>query len=104
MTEKIKTIAVFGASGQTGQAVIKEAQAKKIKIIPVNRLGTLTVHADAVGIVFGPRPPFTDIFCAETTKNIIKTMKRLKINRLICQTGAMIGDYRQNRSFWFQLM
>ena len=38
MTEKIKTIAVFGASGQTGQAVIKEAQAKKIKIIPVKTI------------------------------------------------------------------
>ncbi len=110
MNEEIKTIALFGASGQTGRAIIAEASIRNIKIrTSKNRnpskedLFKTVSNADAVMIVFGPRPPYTDVFCAEETKKIIQAMEKARIKRLICQTGAMIGDYSKNRSFIFQV-
>lgn len=55
-------------------------------------------------IVFGPRAPCTDVFCAKETKRIIEVTRQVGVKRLICQTGAMIGDYKQNRSFLFEVM
>lgn len=64
-----------------------------------------TVHgADGVAIVFGPRPPYTDIFCTDLTKNIGSAMEAEGVKRLICQTGAMIGDYSCNRSMMFKIL
>lgn len=34
-----------------------------------------------------------EIFCAHVTQNIIDSMKAQGVNRLVCLTGAMIGDY-----------
>jgi hypothetical protein len=55
-------------------------------------------------IVFGPRPPYTDIFCAEATQRIVSEAVREGLERLICQTGAMVGEYRANRSLLFELL
>jgi len=55
-------------------------------------------------ILFGPRPPHTDIFCAAATAAIVSAMARAGIRRLICQTGAMVGDYPRNRSWLLRLM
>lgn len=106
-----KTIVVFGASGRTGKAVITETSLKGIKVRTLNKRNPTVAElsrtirgSDAVVIVFGPRPPYTDFFCAATTENIIKAMEAEKVSRLICQTGAMIGDYSQNRSYLFELM
>lgn len=60
--------------------------------------------ADAVSIVFGPRPPHADAFCAAATKAILAAMNRVGIGRLVCQTGALIGEYPQNRSLPFRWM
>ena len=109
MTTTISSITLFGASGKTGQAVLNEAAVRGIKVQEVARNFTDDFFrksikgCDAVVIVFGPRPPYTDIFCAKTTKQIIRAMKAVHVHRLICQTGAMIGDYHQNRSFIFEL-
>lgn len=104
----MKTIVIFGASGQTGQAVTAAAQAQGIAARTFDKRNPTTEDlrqavrgADGVVIVFGPRPPYTDIFCAEATKNILRAMEAEGIRRLICQTGAMIGDYPYNRSFIF---
>lgn len=106
-----KTIVVFGASGRTGKAVITEAIVQGFKVRTLNKrnptiteLSRTIRGSDAIVIVFGPRPPYTDFFCAATTKNIIKAMEAEKVSRLICQIGAMIGDYSQNRSYIFELM
>lgn len=91
-------ITIFGASGRTGKEIAARANSCGVKIqksIP---------GSDAVIIVFGPRPPYTDIFCAQKTLSIIQTMKKNGVSRLICQTGAMIGDYPQNRSLFFKLL
>ncbi len=104
----MKSIALFGASGRTGKAIQTEAQRQNI-IVRTANLRQLsyedlcaTIHGvDAVILVFGPHPPYMDVFCADATENILKAMKKEGIQRLICQTGAMIGDYPLNRSWIF---
>lgn len=54
--------------------------------------------------MFGPRPPYNDIFCAEATRIIIAAMRKCGVDRLVCQTGAMIGTYPRNRTGPFRLM
>lgn len=54
--------------------------------------------------VFGPRPPYVDVFCEQATANIVNAMRQLGIRRLVCQTGGMIGAYRANRTLPFQWM
>ena len=54
--------------------------------------------------LFGPRPPYTDIFCSRATRVILEAMEALCIPRIICQSGAMIGDYPANRSVAFAFL
>ncbi|MBM2838992.1 MAG: epimerase [Deltaproteobacteria bacterium] len=124
----IKQITVFGGSGATGKVLIRHAWAKGLRVRTLVRnpdslgnsvdgaeivKGSLSnsedideslKNADAVFCVFGARPPYTDIFCEEATKTIIASMKKNKVERLICQTGGMIGDYPGNRTFFFKMM
>jgi putative NADH-flavin reductase len=60
--------------------------------------------ADAVSIVIGPRPPYREAFCARATGLILEAMCRHGITRVVCQTGAMIGDYPANQRLMFRLM
>lgn len=104
------TLVIFGASGRTGKAVAAAAEARGIEVRAFDKknpspeeLRGAVRGMDAAVIVFGPVPPYTDIFCAVATRNIIQAMEMEGIRQLICQTGAMIGDYRNNRSFIFEL-
>ncbi|MEZ4924251.1 MAG: NAD(P)H-binding protein [Crocinitomicaceae bacterium] len=121
----MKTIAVFGASGATGKEVITEANqrgltthsfVRRANKSPKNDLNiefngdfdqpellknTLS-NVDAVVIVLGQRPPYKDIFCANATQKIIQEANELGINRLICQTGALIGNYPENQKAFFK--
>jgi len=122
-----RKIIVFGGSGATGKALINAAIERGLKVTTLVRnsssarfpsaveviTGDLTSDdhldrvmegSDAVIILFGPRPPYTDIFCRDTTSSIISAMKRAGIKRLICQTGAMIGHYQANRTLPFRIM
>ncbi|MEK7543570.1 MAG: NAD(P)H-binding protein [Patescibacteria group bacterium] len=110
MKEKSNIIALFGASGRTGQAIHAQALTRGIIVRPFNKknpspqdLRKAIKGSYSVIIVFGPRAPYTDVFCAETTEKIVTAMKKTGVRRLICQTGAMIGDYPKNRSFFFEL-
>ena len=107
----MKEIIIFGASGRTGKEVSMAAQAKRIKVNAFNKKNPLLEElqkavkgVDGVVIVFGPRPPFTDIFCEDLTKKIIKAMEKESVKRLICQTGAMIGNYPNNLKLIFRIM
>lgn len=124
----IAQITVFGGSGATGQVIIRRALNRGIRVKTLVRnpdslcgrlegaeivkgslLNTVDIdtslkNSAAVICVFGPRAPYADIFCEAATKMIIAAMKKNKVNRLICQTGGMIGDYPKNRSFFFELM
>jgi putative NADH-flavin reductase len=106
----MKTITIFGASGRTGKEVKSAAEKNNIIVRTFDRKNPAfddVRHAvsgsDAVIIVFGPHPPYKDIFCAEATKKIVRAMQAEGVRRLICQTGAMIGDYRKNRSAFFEM-
>lgn len=122
------TIAVFGGSGATGRCVIAKATSRGMLVRGlVRQAGGLGCHesnvveipgslldpdaieqtlkgADAAILLFGPRPPYKDIFCANATELIIRAMRKQKIARLVCQTGAMIGDYPKNRGLLFGIM
>jgi putative NADH-flavin reductase len=122
------SLAVFGGSGATGRQIIQGAVAKGLRVRTLVReasafespsaavevvTGSLlnpgdverTLRGcDAVCCAFGPPPPFTDIFCAHATRVIVQAMQRLNVSRILCQTGAMIGDYRQNRTNPFQTL
>lgn len=105
-----KSIVLFGASGRTGKEVLKVATARGFDIRkfdkknPTNEELRQTVRGtDGAVIVFGPRPPYTDIFCATMTQNIVTAMEAENVKHLLCQTGAMIGDYPCNRSLFFRI-
>ena len=123
-----QAIAIFGGSGATGQALIRHALCRGIKVCALVRnansmaikSGLLEViegplsSADHVELclkdcgaaicVFGHRPPYADIFCEAATTTIVRAMQKLMIKRLVCQTGGMIGDYPANRTLPFRLM
>jgi len=128
ITSKVKSLAIFGGSGATGRVLISHAVSKGWLIRALVRKtgslefepdrvtvveGVLQNHedvratlqgCDAVICVFGPRPPYTDIFCEHATSIIVTAMQQAGIQRLVCQTGGMIGEYRANRTLPFQLM
>ena len=115
---------MFGATGRTGRCVAEAAKAEGLTPRGlVRRAGSLESSgvAEVVGdltsagpvaetlrgcvaacVVFGPHPPFTDLFCAAATRSIVSVMREVGVERLICQTGAMIGDYPRQRSAVFQ--
>lgn len=124
----IHTVAIFGGSGATGKVLIYHALIRGIKARALVRnansmdikSGLIEViegslsnaghvdfclkGCDAAICAFGPRPPYTDIFCEAATRNIVGSMHKLGIKRLVCQTGGMIGNYPANRTFPFRLM
>ncbi len=124
----IQRIAVFGATGRTGEVLVAGALAHNWRVRALCRPGRRPRSTDdglvvvqgkltdetalsqtlagcqAACCVFGPRPPYTDLFCAEATKAIIAALRRAGITRVICQTGAMIGPYARNRSIPFEMM
>lgn len=116
-------ICIFGASGATGLALTQLAVERNLDVVAFVRsdaakekipagvtvvVGNLLDRAnveraiigmDAVIIVIGAHLNSPDVFCAEATQNIIEAMKAQGVRRLICQTGAMIGDY--SHLTWF---
>lgn len=122
------TLALFGASGGTGRVVAASAAARGLPIRALARnrsvvgdleretlllrgslldpaaVGRTLDGATAVICVFGPRPPYTDIFCADATRLIVQGMRTRAIQRLVVQTGAMLGDYPANRTLPFRWM
>ncbi len=127
-SKEVETIAVFGGSGATGKALILCTLKEGVKVRALSRSaggidpsllglevleGSLSNRDDVLATlqgcsaavcVFGPRPPYRDIFCAEATATIVAAMHKIGVRRLVCQTGGMIGEYRSNRTLTFQLM
>lgn len=119
-------IAVFGGSGATGKALLSRLAREGVPVRALARkAGSIIAPAGQVEVVegalsdtgdvqatlrgcraaicvFGPRPPYVDVFCEQATANIVAAMQRLGIRRLVCQTGGMIGSYRANRTLPFQ--
>ena len=114
-------ISVFGASGRSGRAFIAAAsaagfalrlhyrsapedEAPPLATVVVGALTDPTAvrevlrGAGAVVILFGPRPKARHVFAAKATKAIIDGMQALGQTRLLCLTGAMVGDSAGNLS------
>lgn len=107
-------LAVFGASGGVGAAVLTLAQSRgwsvrglirpssqckeeaRVEIIrgsldsPTDVLRTLH-GAHAVLCLYGSRSAQSTPFCAHATLQIIAGMQMLGLRRLLCLTGAMVG-------------
>lgn len=106
------TLAVFGISGRTGQALLAVAVAAGWRVRGLVRSGVALPEAElivgalsdagqvqravsganAVCCVFGQRPPYRDVFCESATRTIIDAMRVVGCDRLVCLTGAMIGS------------
>ncbi|MDH4045926.1 MAG: NAD(P)H-binding protein [Gemmatimonadota bacterium] len=106
-------VAIFGVSGRTGGALTAAARARGWTIRSYARISSVAPSGvavisgtfgdvaqivpvvecvDAVCCVYGPRAPYVDVFCAAATRAVIAAMQRTPCHRLLCVTGAMIGD------------
>jgi putative NADH-flavin reductase len=127
-SNQTRTLAVFGATGKTGLALVANVRRRGwqvralvrgsaetlegqsgIEIVrgefsSLERVQSVIEGTQAVCCVFGPRPPFTDIFCAEATQAVIEVMRRSGVRRLIVQTGAMVGQNLPNWTFAWRIM
>jgi putative NADH-flavin reductase len=123
-----KIVSVFGASGRVGKEVVKLALLQGFKVKAHCRTNSkcelkhenLTVikgeitnydlvkevvkESECVIIALGHRAPYKDIFCKEATDLIIKAMKELNRERLVCLSGAMIGKNEDNLTVPFRTM
>lgn len=128
MNTPARTLAVFGLSGATGQALLAAALARdwavrglvrnaqalasaslqapagRLLLVPgefsdAARVRQTLQGADAVCCVFGPRAPYTDAFCAKATAQVVAGMQQAGIARLLCQTGGMIGTGQRTLPF-----
>ena len=121
-------ITVFGATGRTGRALISLALTQGMEVTAYARKatdldpwagrikvvqGTLDdaegiakaiEGTDAVVIAFGPRKGGPQVFCAHATQLIISVMKAQKVRRLVCITGALIGEHYPNRGLFYRTM
>ncbi|MHB8845558.1 MAG: NAD(P)-dependent oxidoreductase [Nitrospirota bacterium] len=121
-------ITVFGATGRTGRAVIRLALTQGMEVRAYARrasaldewAGRIAViegalddadgiaraidGADAVVLAFGPRKGGPQVFCAHATQLIISAMKERKVRRLVCITGALVGEQYPNRGIFYRTM
>lgn len=118
-----RTLAVFGVTGLTGQALARIALARGWAVrgfarsesrAPAASVGLTVVRGDfsdpervaevvagaeAACCVLGPRAPYTEAFCAPATRTIIQAMREVGPRRLVCQTGAMVGSGNRTLAF-----
>ncbi len=108
-------VSVFGASGRTGRAFVQIAgEAGLLQRLhfrtasnePSPDTATVVVGAltdptavrevlrgaEAAVILFGPNPSASKVFCAASTKAIIAGMRTQSVPRLVCVTGATVGE------------
>jgi putative NADH-flavin reductase len=69
-----------------------------------DRIAGAISHADAVVIVFGPRKGGPQVFCAPATQRIVSAMKEQGVRRLVCVTGALVGEQYPNRGLFYRAM
>ncbi len=110
-------VSVFGASGRTGTIFIRDAVEHgyeitafcrsascasqfpdKVRVVIGNINDRSAVDeairgAAAVVCTLGQRPPYTEVFCAQAAATILESMRATRVKRLLCVTGAMVGEY-----------
>ena len=120
-------LAVFGATGRVGTAVLNLAKSRGwsvralvrpssdcrvevgVELIrgslesPTDVLMTLR-GAQTVLCLYGPRSAQSKPFCAQATLQIITGMQAIGPRRLLCLTGAMVGTLPSNVSLTLRVM
>lgn len=120
-------VSLFGASARTGRLFVQQAgEAGLLQRLhfrsasndPTPDTATVVVGAlndptavrevlrgaEAAVILFGPRNATGKPFCAAATKAIIAGMKTQGVPRIICVTGATVGEQSGSVSFAMKLM
>lgn len=120
----MKALSLFGASGATGQILVAEALAQgyTVKALCRHRASLSLQHehlsvfegeidsssclnviegADAVLCVLGQRRGDSTPFCAEATRLVLQAMETTGVKRMLCMTGAMIGERNAAYRSWF---
>ncbi len=115
------TIALFGATGATGQRFVAAAENAGVTLRvhcrstpmadwPTSMLTIIGSFNDrtairetvrgssAVVILFGPRDNSKDIFCAQATRSIVLSMRAHERSRILCVTCAKVGELTSNVS------
>lgn len=121
-------LAIFGATGGTGQQVAKQAlaaghevtvlvrdparlqvQHEKLYIVIGNVLDEKKVEeavagSEAVVISLGNTPNNPDMVVSDGTKNILAAMKKQGISRVVAVTSLGVGDSKEQVSFGFKML
>lgn len=110
-------LALFGGTGETGQAIRQLAKKFGCELSlhsrhpglagavvgDINVVANEVVHGcDAVVIALGARSPNQDVFLAESTQAIVQACHANNVHRIICVTGALVGDYPNNQGSLFK--
>lgn len=133
MNTPARTLAVFGLSGATGQALLAAALARgwavrglvrnpqtlasasqaapagglvlvSGELSDAARVRQTLQGADAVCCVFGPRAPYTDVFCADGTAQVVGGMQQqgiihpMNADNLLTQVCDAQGGHLQSAS------
>jgi putative NADH-flavin reductase len=121
------TITIFGITGRAGLPLARAAWARGLAVrgmtrgseLPTelrdvqlvrgtfadtDRVAEAVAGVDAVCCVIGPRPPSREAFCAAATAAIVGAMRQAGCRRLLCLTGAMIGEAPGSRSLPMEWM
>ncbi len=113
---KTGVVALFGATGATGRAVITASLERGLHVHAFHR-PTSSLDCDAEDVVavpgelsdpeavaralhgsemavlaFGPRAPYRDVFCEEATRAILAHAREHGPRRIVLLSGAMIGE------------
>ncbi len=121
-------IAIFGATGGTGQALVKQALEKGHRVtvlvrnpekVEIKHANLLIVKGDvldavsvekavaghdAVLVALGVKPPSKAKVVGPGTKNIIEAMKKHGIKRLIVESAMFMDDTVRKNSFLISLL
>ena len=120
-------LAIFGANGKAGRRIVETALDQEHEVTAFVRspsapgafprevrvvvgitsdpraVGEAIRNADTVISALGHHPGDAQPFCAEATARILSAMRTQNVRRILCVTGAMIGEY-PHRSFFMRKM
>lgn len=122
------SVAVFGASGRVGSLIVRTALARGFHVRAfVRKASSLSLRDErlrvfegsvddlaavraavagtgGVVVALGPRREDPKPFTAKATATILRAMGDAGVTRIVCLTGAMIGDGYPNRGSFYERM
>jgi len=111
-------MAIFGATGRLGREAVRAARERGHAVTAhirkaqpsaepgvnwvMGEVGNAVKGAEVVFVTFGPRSPSDVPFCSRETQSILEAMGQCGVKRILCVTGAMVGNYAGNRTWCFE--